>query len=131
MAIIPESHIDLLQGKLFGHLATVSAEGAPQVTPVWFRFVDGHLEVNSAKGRLKDRNMRANPQVAMSLIDPENSYRYLELRGRVVEITEEGADQMIDDLAHHYMGVEKYPYRQPGEQRVKYVIHITRCSSMG
>lgn len=131
MTTIPASHADLLQGKLFGHLATVSAEGVPQVTPVWFRIVAGKLEVNSAKGRLKDRNMRANPHVALSVLDPQNSYRYLELRGKVVEITEDGAEQMIDELAQHYMGVERYPFRQPGEQRVKYVIDITRCSSMG
>lgn len=128
--MIPETHQDLLTSNYFGHLATVSAEGIPQVTPVWFRWADGRLEVNSAKGRLKDRNMRANPHVALSVLDPKNSYRYLEVRGRVVEISEEGADAMIDDLAHRYMGVEKYPFRQPGEVRVRYVIEVTKATSM-
>lgn len=130
MSLIPEKLVDLLTSNLFGHLATVSAEGVPQVTPVWFRWVNGKLEVNSAKGRLKDRNMRANPHVAMSILDPKNSYRYLELRGKVVEITEEGASEMIDQLAQAYMGVEKYPYHQPGDVRVRYVIEVTKFTTM-
>ncbi len=130
MSLIPEKYLDLLTSHNFGHLATVSAEGVPQVTPVWFRWVNDRLEVNSAKGRLKDRNMRANPHVAMSIIDPKNSYRYLELRGKVVEITEEGADEMIDQLAKAYMGVDKYPYRSANEQRVRYVVEVSKFTSM-
>lgn len=130
MIEIPEKVQDLLTRNLFGHLATVSAQGMPQVTPVWFRWVNGKLEVNSAKGRLKDRNMRANPNVAMSILDPENSYRYLELRGKVVEITEEGADEMIDQLAQAYMGVERYPYHSPNEVRVRYVVEVTKFTTM-
>jgi hypothetical protein len=130
MSLIPDALLDLLTSNYFGHLATVSAQGVPQVTPVWFRWVNGKLEVNSAKGRLKDRNMRANPHVAMSIMDPTNSYRYLELRGKVVEITEVGADEMIDQLAKAYMGVEKYPYHQPGDQRVRYVIEVTKFTTM-
>ena len=130
MSLIPEKLVDLLTSNLFGHLATVSAEGVPQVTPVWFRWVNGTLEVNSAKGRLKDRNMRANPHVAMSIMDPKNSYRYLELRGKVVEITEEGAVEMIDQLAQAYMGVEKYPYHRPEDVRVRYVIEVTKFTTM-
>jgi PPOX class probable F420-dependent enzyme len=129
--MVPDSHLDLLTSNHFGHLATVNDKGQPQVTPVWFRYDHGKLEVNSAAGRLKDRNMRSNPQVALSVLDPKNSYRYLEVRGKVVEITMDGAEDGIDQLAHRYMGVEKYPFRQPGEQRVRYVIEVTKCTSMG
>ena len=128
--MIPEKFLDLLTNHYFGHLATVSAQGIPQVTPVWFRWQDGKLEVNSAKGRLKDRNMRANPHVAMSILDPKNNYRYLEIRGKVVEITEEGANEMIDQLAKSYMGVDKYPYHNEKEVRVRYVIEVTKTTSM-
>lgn len=122
---------DLLTANLFGHLATVGEDGSVQSTPIWFRYRNGKLEINSAKGRVKDRNMRANPQVALSILDPANAYRYLELRGRVVEI-EEGleAEKMIDELAKAYLGVDTYPRRQPGEQRVRYVIEIQKTTGM-
>jgi PPOX class probable F420-dependent enzyme len=87
--------------------------------------------VNSAKGRQKDRNLRRDPRVALSLQDPENPYRYLEVRGRVIEITEQGADAHIDALAKKYMGVDRYPYRKPGEVRVIYRIEPERFTSMG
>ena len=126
-----EKHEDLLTTNLFGHLATLGEDGSVQSTPVWFRYVNGKLEVNSAKGRLKDRNMRANPQVALSVVDPKNGYRYVELRGKVVEI-EEGpnAEKMIDELAKAYMGVDTYPYRKDDEQRVRYVIAIDKVTGM-
>lgn len=128
---IPEKYRDLLTSNYFGHLATVSAQGVPTSNPVWFRWVNNRLEVNSAKGRLKDRNMRANPHVALSILDPTNSYRYLELRGKVVEITEgQEAEDMIDALAKAYMGVETYPYRQENEKRVRYVIEVSKITSM-
>ena len=73
---------------------------------------------NTAKGRQKDRNIRRDPRVSLSILDPDNPYRYLEVRGRVIEITEEGADEHIDKLAKKYLGVDIYPYRQPGEVRL-------------
>ncbi len=86
---------------------------------------------NSAKGRQKDRNVRRDPRVAMAIIDPDNPYRYLEVRGRVVEITEEGADALIDKLSKKYLGVDKYPYRQPSEVRVIYKILPEHITTMG
>lgn len=128
---IPESHRDLFDKKALAHLATVMPDGTPQVTPVWCDFDGVHVRVNSAKGRRKDRNMRREPRVALSLVDPDDPYRYLEVRGRVVEITEQGADAHIDALAHKYLGVDRYPNRQPGEVRVLYKIAPERFSSMG
>ncbi len=119
---IPEKYLDLFEKKAFANLATLMPNGEPQVTPVWCDYRDGHVIFNSAKGRQKDRNVRRDPRVAMSVMDPENPYRYLEIRGRVVEITEQGADAHIDFLANKYLGVDKYPYRQPGEVRVLYKV---------
>ncbi len=132
MAIeIPAKFRDLLNKKAFAHLGTVMPDGAPQVTPVWFDFDGRFIRVNSAKGRMKDKNMRRDPRVALSIIDPDNSYRYLEIRGKVVDITEAGAVAHIDALAKVYMGLDTYPFHQPGVVRVIYRIEPLRCSSMG
>ncbi len=130
-AEIPEQYRDLFDKKAFASLATIMPNGQPQVTPVWCDFDGSFVIVNSAKGRRKDRNMRSNPRVSLAISDPDNPYRYLEVRGTVVEITEEGADDHIDSMAKKYMGVDKYPYRQPGEVRVVYKIEPQRFSFMG
>jgi len=130
-AAIPEKYHDLFKKKAFASLATIMPDGKPQVTPVWADFDGKHIIVNSAKGRVKDRNMRRDPRVSLALIDPDNPYRYLQLQGRVVEITENGADQHIDKMAKKYMGVDKYPLRQPGEIRVIYKIEPERAQTMG
>ncbi len=128
---IPGAFQDLFEKKAFGHLGTVMSDGSPQVTPVWCDFDGTHVRVNSAKGRVKDRNMRREPRVAIEVHDPDNPYRYLLVRGRVVDVTEEGADEHIDALAKKYMGVDEYPLRQPGEVRVIYKIAPERVSVMG
>jgi len=130
-AIIPQQFRDLLSKKAFASLATVMADGSPQVTPVWFDYDGTHLRVNSAKGRVKDRNMRRNARVALSIMDPENPYRHLSIRGRVEEITESGADDHIDSLAKKYLGKDRYPNRRPGEVRVIYRIRPERNATMG
>lgn len=129
--VIPEKYLDLFQKKAFANLATVMPDGTPQVTPVWVDYDGKHVIVNSARGRRKDKNVGQNSSVALSIMDPDNPYRYLEVRGRVAEITEEGADQHIDSMARKYMGVDKYPYRQPSEVRVMYKIEPTHTSQMG
>ena len=126
---IPESFKDLFNKVAFAHLATVMADGRPQVTPVWFSFDGTHFWVNSAKGRLKDKNMRRNKYVALSIQDPDNPYRYLEVRGKVVDITESGAREHIDSLAKKYLDKDKYPV--PDEVRVIYKIKPERISTMG
>jgi PPOX class probable F420-dependent enzyme len=130
-AEIPEQYRDLFDKKAFASLATIMPNGQPQVTPVWCDFDGSHVIINSAKGRRKDRNMRSDPRVSLAISDPDNPYRYLEVRGTVVEITEDGADDHIDSMAKKYMGVDKYPYRQPGEVRVVYKIEPQRFSFMG
>jgi PPOX class probable F420-dependent enzyme len=132
-ATIPEKFRSLLSddAKTFADLATIFPDGSPQVTPVWFDTEGDAIRVNSAKGRWKDRNMRREPRVALAIMDPANPYRHLQIRGRVVRITEEGADAHIDRLAKKYLGADKYPFRQPGEVRVIYVIRPERVATMG
>ena len=122
MSKIPETFSDLFQKKAFAQLATLMSDGSPQVTPVWCEFDGKHVVINSAKGRTKDVNMRLNPIVAVSIQDPDNPYRHLSLKGKVVEITEKGADTHIDKLSKKYTGKDVYPNRRPGEVRVIYRI---------
>jgi PPOX class probable F420-dependent enzyme len=129
-ATIPASFKDLFNKVAFAHLATVMTDGRPQVTPVWFSFDGTQFWVNSAKGRLKDKNMRRNKYVALSIQDPDDAYRYLAIQGEVEEITENGADAHIDALAKHYLGKDKYPFRAPGEVRVIYKIRPQKIATM-
>jgi PPOX class probable F420-dependent enzyme len=130
--MIPEKYLDLFSGKkAFASLATVMPDGSPQVTPVWFDYEGGKIRVNTARGRVKDRNMTQNAKVALDIMDPENPYRHVQVRGTVVAVTEEGADAHIDSLAKKYMGVDKYPYRQPNEVRVIYTIDPFKVATMG
>lgn len=128
---IPDNYLDLFSKRAFGHLATLMPDGSPQVTPVWVDLIDGHFIVNSAVGRLKDRNVRRDPRVAIEIIDPDNPYRHLAVRGRVVEVTQAGADEHINKMAKKYLGKDVYPFRQPGEVRVIYKIKPERVSTMG
>ncbi len=128
---IPQQYLDLLDKKAFANLATLMPDGSPQVTPVWVDRDGEYFRINTAKGRVKDRNMRRDPRVSLSIVDPDNPYRYLEIRGRVVEITEQGADQHIDLLAKKYLGKDSYPFRNPKEVRVMYRIQAERASFMG
>jgi PPOX class probable F420-dependent enzyme len=129
--VIPEKYLDLLEKPAFGHLGTLMPNGGPQVTPVWVDYDGRHVCFNSAKGRVKDKNVRRDPRVSVAIQDPANPYRYLEIRGRVVEITETGADAHIDKLSLKYLGKSVYPFRQPGEIRVIYKIIPEKVSSLG
>lgn len=130
-SIIPESYMDLFNKPAFGSFTTLMPDGGPQTTPVWVDFEDGKILVNSALGRQKDKNLRRDPRVAITLIDPDNPYRYLEVRGKVAEITQDGAAQHIDKMAKKYLGKDKYPFAQPGEQRVLYKIEPEKIHTMG
>jgi PPOX class probable F420-dependent enzyme len=127
---IPEKFHYLFSKKAFGSLGTLMPDGSPQVTPVWCDYDGAHIIVNSAKGRRKDRNMRRDPRVSLAIADPDNPYRYLEIRGRVVEVTEQGADDHINKMAKKYLGLDVYPNKAPGEVRVLYKIEPTAFSSM-
>ncbi len=131
MVAIPNEYDDLFDKKIaFASLATLMADGSPQVTPVWFDRHGGVVRVNTARGRVKDRNMGRDARVALSISDPENPYRHLQIRGRVIKVTEEGADAHIDSLAKKYLNKDSYPFRRPGEVRVIYEIEPLSISRM-
>lgn len=129
-APLPASHRDLVERPTFLSLATVMDDGTPQVTPVWFEYQEPYIFINSAKGRVKDANMRANPSVGGCIIDPENPYRYLGFRGIIVEVTEEGAEAHIHKLSNRYTGHD-YRNLKADEQRVIYKIHPNAFVEMG
>ena len=132
MATIPNEYLDLLeQKKAFAELATVMPDGSPQVTPVWFDYKGGVIRVNSAKGRTKTRNMTEGALVALSIMDPDNPYRYMQIRGKVTRATEEGATAHINSLAKKYIDKDKYPWSRPGEVRVTFEITPQSVQTMG
>jgi len=129
--VFPESHADLLKRPILFSLATVQANGQPQVTPVWADVVDGKVRVNTAAGRQKHTNLLARPQATVLVIDPDNGQRFIEIRGKVVDSTETGGDDVIDTLANKYLGVDTYPWRNPAETRVTFLIEPTRVVVSG
>ena len=127
----PDKFKDLLEKKTFAHLGTLMPDGSPQVTPVWWDFDGANVLVNSARGRTKDKNMKRDGRVSLTVSDPDNPYRYMQIRGRVVEITEEGARDHIDKMAKKYLGLDKYKIRSADEVRVLYKIAIDHVQTMG
>lgn len=128
---IPDSHADILRKKAFAQVATIMPDGTPQLTPVWVDYDGEHVLFNTARGRRKDKNLRRDPHVAITVTDPDNPYRYVQVRGEVAEDTTDGADAHIDRLAKKYMGVDEYPNRRPGEKRVIYKIKPEKVQVMG
>jgi len=122
MASIEDYSDLLLKKKAYAHLATLMPDSTPQSTPVWIDYRDGRVLVNTARGRVKARNMEAGSPVALSITDPDNPYRYVQIRGLVSRVHEDGAEAHIDFLAKKYLGQDRYPFGQPGEQRVIYEI---------
>lgn len=132
MAEIPAAYLDLLtQKKALAHLATIQPDGSPQVTPVWFDYVDGVVRVNTAKGRVKARNLSEGSRVAMSIVDPDNDYRYIQIRGSVTKETTDDAKAHIDGLARKYMGKDVYPWHNDKDVRVIYEITPAATQTMG
>jgi PPOX class probable F420-dependent enzyme len=119
---LPEAAQKLFREPNFAHLATIMPDGSPQVTPVWVDFDGRYILVNTAEGRQKPKNIRRDPRVAIDVISQAEPYRMVTVRGRVVEVTHDGADDLIDKLAKKYLGQDKYPFRAPGEQRVIFKI---------
>ena len=116
----------LLARPVLATLATVAPDGGPQVTPLWIEVDGDDLLVNTAEGRVKARNLERDHRVAISVIDPDDPYNVVVVRGTVVESTPEGADAHIDALAKKYLGLDEYPMRTPGEVRLKVRIRTDR-----
>lgn len=115
---ITEPVAKLLEGKNLAFVATLMKDGWPQITPTWVDIEDGKILVNTAEGRLKQKNISRDGRIAISVADQNNPYHMVTVRGRVVEQTNEGADEHVDKLAKKYLGVEKYPLRSPNEKRI-------------
>jgi len=131
MAANLDKYLDLFrEKKAFAHIATVMPDGSPQVTPVWIDYRNGRIAFNTARGRVKDKNLKEGAKIALSVQDPDNPYRYVQVRGKVAKVTEDGADQNIDALARKYMGVDKYPFHSPDQKRVIYEIEATSVQGM-
>lgn len=118
----------LIEGKNFANLATLMPDGSPQVTPVWVDWEGETILVNTAEGRVKTNNVTRDPRVAISIFDQVNPYRKVVIRGRVVEVTKEGAEDHIDKMAMKYRGLAKYPWREPGISRILIKVKATSIS---
>jgi PPOX class probable F420-dependent enzyme len=130
MADLDDSARSKVNAPNLAFLATVMEDGSPQVTPVWIHLENGYLTFNTAIGRVKERNMRRDPRVAFSIVDKDNPYDKVCIRGRVVEIIEgEEADRQIDVLAQKYLGQETYPWRNPEENRIKVLVEPVSVSA--
>ena len=108
----------LIEDKNLAFVATLMKNDSPQITPVWIDLVDGMILVNTAKGRVKQKNVSRDPRVAISIVDRNNPYNMVTIQGNVVEQTTEGADKHIDKMAKKYLDVDKYPFAMPGEERI-------------
>jgi PPOX class probable F420-dependent enzyme len=118
MAAIPDAAKHLFENKDFAHVATVNKDGSPQVSPVWIGSDGDLVTFNTAEGRVKTDNLHRDERVAISIHAQDNPYENLIIQGKVVEITQDGADEDIDALAKRYLDADSYPFRQPGEERV-------------
>jgi PPOX class probable F420-dependent enzyme len=130
-AVIPDEFLDLFKKKALAHLATLMPGGEPQVTPVWVDYDGERVIFNTAMGVQKDKNLQRDGRVSLSIADPDDPFRYLEVRGNVTDRTLDGADEHLDLMAKKYMGLDKYPFRQPGEVIVLFKItpeHVTSMS---
>jgi PPOX class probable F420-dependent enzyme len=116
--IIPEGYEDILESTALAHVATIGPHGEPQNNPVWFDWDGEHLKFSQTKTRQKYQNLNRDGHIALSIVDPENPYRYLKIRGEVVRIEEDPDLDFITFMAKKYLGLDKYPYHQPGDERV-------------
>jgi PPOX class probable F420-dependent enzyme len=129
-AAVPDTHRDLLEKPVIAHLATARPDGALQNNPVWFEWDGEHVKISQTRSRQKMRNVEREPHVALSLTDPDNGYRYLEVRGVVERVEDDPDREFIDSLSERYMGKRPYPYHQPGDERVVVYIRPEDTSSM-
>lgn len=129
--VVPESHKDLLESNALADIATIGPDGAPQVNPVWFGWDGTLISFSQTKTRQKYKNLKKDSRIALSIVDPVNPYRYLEVRGKVVDFVEDPDKAFIDSMAKKYLGQDKYPWNQPGDERVIVVVEPERALTMG
>lgn len=128
---IPEGYVDLLESNALAHVATIGPDGEPQNNPVWFDWDGEQVKFSQTKTRQKYKNVGREPRLALSIVDPENPYRYLEVRGEVVRVEEDPDNDFINAMAKKYLGVDEYPYHQPGDERIVLYIQPEHTTQMG
>ncbi len=128
---IPEQYTDLLESKALAHIATIGPNGEPQVTPVWFGWDGTHIRFSQTTTRQKYKNLQDDPRIALSIVDPANDYRYLEVRGRVVAVEPDPEIAFINSMAKKYLGVDTYPWHNPTDERVVIVVEPEHTTQMG
>ena len=128
---IPQNYQVLLESTALAPLATIRPGDEPQNNPVWFDWDGEHVKFSQTKARQKFRNLKRNPRVAFSIVDPENPYRYLEVRGEVARVEEDPELNFISAMAKKYIGVDRYPYHQPGDERVVIFVEPRHTTQMG
>lgn len=128
---IPEGYADLLRSTAVAHVATIGPKGEPQVNPVWFDWDGEHVKISQTKTRQKYKNVGRDPHVALSIVDPENHLRYIEIRGEVVRVEEDPNIDFISSMAKKYLGVDRYPNHQPGDERIVLYVKPRHTTQMG
>lgn len=130
-SVIPQQYEDLLHSKALAHVATIGPDGEPQNNPVWFDWDGQYLYYSQTKTRQKYRNVQKDGRTSLSIVDPSNDYRYLEVRGTLVRIDEDPNLDFINKMAQKYLGQEKYPWHRPGDERVVIVVEPEHTTQMG
>ncbi|HEY3992047.1 MAG TPA: PPOX class F420-dependent oxidoreductase [Ktedonobacteraceae bacterium] len=131
MGVIPEKEMNILKSNSLAHVATIGPKHEPQSNPVWFDWDGTYVRISQTKTRQKYHNIQRDPHIALSITDPQNPYHYLEIRGKVVRVEEDQQKKFIDALAKKYLGVDHYPYSQPGEERVTLYVQPEHTTSQG
>lgn len=131
MSVIPEAYADLLDKLTLANVATTGPKGEPQVNPVWFEWDGEYVQFSQTTGRQKYKNLNRDGRIALSIVDPENPYRYLEVRGTVAEIVDDEGNAFIDRQTQRYINQPAYPWHQPGDHRVVVRVRPERTSQMG
>ena len=129
--LIPQSYVDILDKQAFASVATIGPNGEPHNNPVWFGWNGSHIRFSQTTTRQKHRNTRTDPRIALSILDPDDPYRYLEVRGVVVDVEEDSDLDFINSMALKYLGLDRYPWHQPGDERIVIVMEPTRTTTMG
>jgi PPOX class probable F420-dependent enzyme len=129
--VIPTGFADLLESKALANVATIGPGGEPQVNPVWFDWDGTYVYFSQTTTRQKYHNVQRDPRIALSIVDPENPYRYLEVRGSVARIDPDPNKAFIDKMAQKYLGVEHYPWNRPQDERVVVVVEPEHTTHMG
>jgi PPOX class probable F420-dependent enzyme len=129
--VIPEGYEDLLESTALVHVATIGPHGEPQNNPVWFGWDGEHVLFSQTKARQKYRNLQRDARVAFSMVDPDNPYRYLEIRGEVVRVEEDPNLDFINSMAKKYLGLDKYPYHQPDDEPLVVSVRPEHTTQMG